>query len=148
LHGEHEDKAINYPSPLHTGSELCGTIAMQWLNKCTTQHAKCRELHPAADWLPARLIDVGVLKDSQQPRLIITSELKNGSNNSYVTLSHRWASTHVVKLESSNIDSFSQCIPLESLSNTFLDAIRVTRALGVRYLWIDSLCIIQDSLAD
>ena len=53
-----------------------------------------------------------------------------------------------MKLVSSNIDSFRQCIPLESLSSTFLDAIRVTRALGLRYLWIDSLCIIQDSLAD
>lgn len=65
-----------------------------------------------------------------------------------MTLSHRWASTNVIKLVSSNIDSFRQCIPLESLSSTFLDAIRVTRALGLRYLWIDSLCIIQDSLAD
>jgi hypothetical protein len=121
---------------------------MQWFINCITHHAKCREQHTTADWLPTRLIDVGLPRDSQQPRLILTSELKSGSNNSYVTLSHRWASTHVVKLESSNIDSFRQCIPLGSLSSTFLDAIRVTRALGVRYLWIDSLCIIQDSLAD
>lgn len=133
-------------SPLHTGSEQYKSIAMQWLANCTTHHAKCREEFIAGDWLPTRLIDVGV--SGQQPRLIITSELKRESNVGYVTLSHRWASTHVVKLESSNIDSFKQCIPLESLSSTFLDAVKATRALGFRYLWIDSLCIMQDSMVD
>lgn len=131
---------------MHTGSEVCRSIATQWLVNCTTHHAKCREKLITPNWLPARLIDVGV--SGEQPRLILTSELGRESNTSYVTLSHRWASTHIVKLESSNIDSFKQCIPLESLSSTFLDAVKVTRALSCQYLWIDSLCIIQDSLAD
>jgi hypothetical protein len=39
-------------------------------------------------------------------------------------------------------------IPLSSLPKTFLDAIVVTKALGLRYLWIDSLCIIQDDEDD
>lgn len=39
-------------------------------------------------------------------------------------------------------------IPLHTLSKTFQDAVEVTRRLGIRYLWIDSLCIIQDSAAD
>jgi len=121
---------------------------MRWLINCITHHAKCREQQTPADWLPSRLIAVGIPGNSQQPQLILTSELRGRNNNSYVTLSHRWASTHVVRLKSSNIDSFRQRIPLESLSSTFLDAIRVTRALSVQYLWIDSLCIIQDSLAD
>lgn len=121
---------------------------MRWLKNCLTRHAKCREQQTPVDWLPTRLIDVRLPGDSQQPQLILTSELKSERNNGYLTLSHRWASTHVVTLKSSNIDSFKQRIPLESLSSTFLDAIKVTRALGVRYLWIDSLCIIQDSLVD
>ncbi|KAK0707181.1 hypothetical protein B0T21DRAFT_273005, partial [Apiosordaria backusii] len=61
----------------------------------------------------------------------------------YVTLSHRWASSEVVELKSTNIDTFRQCIPLESLPQTFMDAIAVTRTLSIRYIWIDSLCIIQ-----
>jgi hypothetical protein len=124
---------------------------MRWLINCITHHPKCREHHSqqsSTDWLPTRLIDVGLPGNIQLPQLILSSELKSESNNSYATLSHRWTSTHVVKLESSNIDSFRQCIPSESLSRTFVDAITVTRALGIRYLWIDSLCIIQDSLAD
>jgi hypothetical protein len=39
-------------------------------------------------------------------------------------------------------------IPFESLQKTFKDAVTVTHQLGFRYLWIDSLCIIQDSVAD
>lgn len=39
-------------------------------------------------------------------------------------------------------------IDCKALSKTFLDAIEVTRSLGLRFLWIDSLCIIQDSIED
>lgn len=37
---------------------------------------------------------------------------------------------------------------LSDLPPLFQDAIIITRQLGLRYLWIDSLCIIQDSLRD
>lgn len=39
-------------------------------------------------------------------------------------------------------------IPWELLPTTFRDAIQVTKGLGIRYLWIDSLCIIQDDDVD
>ena len=145
---EQVDKAIEYPSPSSTGSQLCWKIAMRWLGTCITHHPQCREPRSVTDWLPTRLIDVGVAGDSQEPRLLLTSELKNRNNIGYTTLSHRWASARVAKLESSNIDLFRRRIPLESLSSAFLDAIRATRALGFRYLWIDSLCIVQDSAID
>ena len=70
------------------------------------------------------------------------SALKGKDNIGYVTFNHRWTASSVVKLESANIDSFKQCIHIDSLSDTFLDGIEVTRALGLRYLWVDSLCII------
>lgn len=54
----------------------------------------------------------------------------------------------MVKLESSNLESFMQRIPMETLSQTFIDSIEFTRSLGVRYIWIDSICILQDSLED
>lgn len=136
---------------MHTGSELCKSLAMRWFINCITRHTKCRERHSqqsSTDWLPTRLINVGLPGNAQLPQLILISKLKSARNNSYITLSHHWESTHIVKLESSNIDLFRQCIPFKSLSNTFVDTITVTRALGIRYLWINSLCIIQDSLAD
>jgi hypothetical protein len=45
----------------------------------------------------------------------------------------------------SNIEARMELLILEELPRNFIDAIKVTRLLGFRYLWIDSLCIIQDS---
>lgn len=121
---------------------------MPWLNNCLANHVECREMQSHDNWLPTRLIDVDLSSSQPKPRLVITSQLGVGTNASYVTLSHRWASTNVLELKSSNLDSFKERIPMETLSTTFLDAIKVTRDLGFRYLWIDSLCIIQNSQAD
>ncbi|KAG4428183.1 hypothetical protein IFR05_016332 [Cadophora sp. M221] len=52
------------------------------------------------------------------------------------------------KLVTSNIDAMKRAIDLENLSPTFRDAVAVCRHLGLRYLWIDSLCIVQDSAQD
>jgi hypothetical protein len=41
-----------------------------------------------------------------------------------------------------------ESVPLQDLSPTFRDAILFTRQVGIRYIWIDSLCILQDSPED
>ena len=123
-------------------------MAIQWFDNCLRNHAKCSERFADSDQLPTRLIDVGPLDGTQEPRLVLSSELQGCLDLRYITLSHRWASSTVLKLESTNIESLRRCIPLESLPQTFVDAIEVTRALSARYLWIDSLCILQDSLDD
>jgi hypothetical protein len=51
-------------------------------------------------------------------------------------------------LEKSNLEVLKNCIPLEALSQTFKDAIEIARELGFAYIWIDSLCIIQDDPED
>lgn len=66
----------------------------------------------------------------------------------YTTLSHRWGNTPMMKTTMSNFQAFQATISLHSLPATFRDAVLVTRKLGLRYLWIDSLCIIQDSPED
>lgn len=70
---------------------------------------------------------------------------------SYMTLSHCWGEQdgpRPPKLTNANLDSMRNRIPIEALPRTFKDAIQVARSLGVSYLWIDSLCIIQDSMED
>lgn len=66
----------------------------------------------------------------------------------YVTLSHCWGTAPFFTLLSSNLKAFQEEIPFEALSKTFLDAIEVARFTGFQYLWIDSLCIIQDDESD
>ena len=70
------------------------------------------------------------------------------SHEGYTTLSHCWGGRDVLKLTLHTQTSFKQGIPLASLPLTFQDAVDVTRKLGLRYLWIDSLCILQDSVED
>ncbi|CAG9942401.1 unnamed protein product [Clonostachys rosea f. rosea IK726] len=66
----------------------------------------------------------------------------------YATLSHCWGGQSIIKLTTDALAQFQKKIETASLPQTFRDAILVARRLGIRYLWIDSLCIIQDSLQD
>ena len=69
-------------------------------------------------------------------------------STSYATLSHVWGSGSPMRLISKNLLQCQHDIPLASLPQTFTDAIQLTNALGLSYLWIDSLCIIQDLTLD
>jgi len=70
------------------------------------------------------------------------------SNIEYATLSHCWGSGENVKLTKSNLHVFESTIPRDELCKTFQDAIFIVSMLDVKYLWIDSLCIIQDDEED
>lgn len=94
--------------------------------------------------LPTRVIDVGT-NEEEAPILVET----NGRSGQYITLSHRWPNaSEMVKLETTSLEAFKKGLVHESLPNAFRDAILVTRALGIRYIWIDSICILQDDLED
>ncbi|KAF2002122.1 HET-domain-containing protein [Amniculicola lignicola CBS 123094] len=72
----------------------------------------------------------------------------NISHAPYATLSHCWGGHQPICLKTGSFSSFTQQIPFESLPRTFGDAVEATLALGLSWLWIDSLCIIQDSEDD
>lgn len=65
-----------------------------------------------------------------------------------MTLSHCWGKRQIITTTVENLEAHKQAIPISALSRTFQDAIAVTQSMGFRYLWIDSLCIIQDSPED
>ena len=88
--------------------------------------------------LPARLIDVG-LDSTQSPRLVNTA----GQTGFYVALSHIWGSSEK-KLTKSNMNIYERGIESSDIPRCALDAIELTRKLGVRYIWIDSLCVVRD----
>lgn len=66
----------------------------------------------------------------------------------YVALSHCWGSCPTLKTLSTNIERFRIGVPLRDLPPTFKDAVKMTKSLSFDYIWIDSLCIVQDSLTD
>ena len=121
----------------------------KWLKRCDSEHADlCSvglsgERVGAMTALPTRLVDVGLV-ETPTCRLAVTQ----GMVGRYAALSHRWGGKNPLKTMRANLDQHKQEIPLGRLPQTFQDAIRLTRQLGLGYIWIDSLCIIQDSPQD
>lgn len=66
----------------------------------------------------------------------------------YTALSYCWGGSRLFQTTKALYYDFQREINLEEMPRTLLDAVTVTRNLGIRYLWIDALCIIQDDLLD
>jgi hypothetical protein len=66
----------------------------------------------------------------------------------YVTLSHVWGKKRIITTTTINKAEHEKCIPFGELSQTFRDAVATVRSLNLRYLWIDSMCILQDDPQD
>jgi hypothetical protein len=118
--------------------------------QCLSQHIACRE-DSDKDWLPTRLIEISPAFAQYQARLIIPARMnpeERGVPRKYVALSHIWGKSQFTRLTTSNLQDLQESISPSDLSQTFQDAIIVALRLGVRYLWIDSLCIVQDSPED
>ncbi len=124
------------------------TLVRKWLDTCRAFDKFCNQ-RKRRSGLPSRLVDVGVPEKLVQPHLFIPSAAETTNGIVYLTLSHVWGDpVNMFKLTSGNMDELLRGIDLDRLSKTFRDAIMITRRLGYRYLWIDSLCIVQDSPAD
>lgn len=117
-----------------------------WLHACQTEHRNC--VHRQTNFVPTRLLDVKARGIGADVQLIVTRSLFSDkvTGPTYLTLSHCWGPKHLhsVTTERANLKNRMKRIPFEDLSQTFQDAVQITRDLGQRYLWIDSLCIIQD----
>lgn len=133
------DYENGFEIPCSSASDTC----LQWIQ---TRLDECSKSHdcwsPTSTEKPTRLLEVG--KD----RLVLRSNL---DVQEYATLSHRWgkSSSAIRKLLKENIDQLTLSgVALSSLSQTFRDAVDLCERLGIRYIWIDSLCIIQDDPQD
>lgn len=119
--------------------------ASAWIQDCLKNHPDCFR-QPDRDWSfrPTRLIDV-----SSRACLRVTYDLGR-ENTRYVALSHRRGRdmSEAAKTSVSNQISRSQGISEDALPSSFRHAFAFARSLGVSYVWIDSLCVIQDPLED
>ncbi|RYP63125.1 hypothetical protein DL771_009419 [Monosporascus sp. 5C6A] len=111
-----------------------------WLAECD-KHPHCVPQKPQ---MPIRLIDVGT--DAAQVTLV---EPGQAVCDRYVALSYRWGEgvKHFATAEESQAARRAGII-VADLPRTLRDAVALTRRIGLRYLWIDALCIFQDDLAD
>ncbi|QIW95657.1 hypothetical protein AMS68_001175 [Peltaster fructicola] len=70
------------------------------------------------------------------------------SDTQYAALSYCWGTNENLKMTRSNIRAFEQGIDPRQLPRTISHAVETSTRLGIRYLWVDALCIIQDDRAD
>ena len=139
------DNQCGYTPSSSTDSPGSWELISQWLKQCTGNHSRCNAPIPEL-WAPTRLLDIGT-PESEFVRLVETEEslfLKQP----YATLSHCWGNAQITMTKLATISEFRHDVSYELLPKTFNDAIRIARSLHLRYLWIDSLCIIQDSRDD
>lgn len=107
-------------------------VAALWLRKCLGHQDCRREKRPH---LPTRILDV----DREEPALVVNSTM----TEPYVTLSYCWGGAQPLILTLESLPAFIHGITISTMPLLFQEVITLLRALEIRFLWIDALCIIQ-----
>jgi len=132
----------------YTGSGQAWETGLKWLKTCVMKHgALCPAIFTPAGppKLPLRVIDI-VARESQDVRLVET----DGQVGHYACLSHCWGDKQPLRttLDPDTLSLYKKGIRWGSLPRTFQEAIIVARPFDFQFLWIDSLCILQDDIQD
>ena len=112
-------------------------VVKEWIGHCIEKHG-----HAQGSAMPTRLLEIR--RDGQELVLCDSST----EIQAYAALSYRWGSTKQKTLGVDTIEEFRTGLATQDLPQTFQDAIWVCRQLGIRFLWVDSLCIVQDDPMD
>ncbi|KAK8137564.1 hypothetical protein PG984_003057 [Apiospora sp. TS-2023a] len=116
-----------------------------WVADCDKQHPDCNS--DRGSMLPKRVIDLGF--DGDEGLDVVLRETDHYQcSGPYITLSYSWGSGQNLTTTKDNLDSHRTRIRWDEIPTLFQGVIKIARALSVRYLWIDALCIIQDDGAD
>ncbi|ERF68822.1 hypothetical protein EPUS_06266 [Endocarpon pusillum Z07020] len=123
-------------------SKACFDTIRRWIDECSTEHARCHS--DASGPLPHRVIDVRGVSGTSD---VFLYESHHEAAR-YIALSHCWGRQPPLTTTKATLLERKFAIRWTTLPQTFQDAISITRELGVQYLWIDSLCILQDDEGD
>ncbi|RAL62017.1 hypothetical protein DID88_002506 [Monilinia fructigena] len=135
-----ESSFIGRPISARSDSPDCYSLAKQWLAVCSRDHKDCG---PIKTRCPTRLINVGSTDTNP-----ILDENSDRGDCEWIALSYLWGGDGYLKLEEQTYESLKNGIPVEDFPATLRDAVLITRELGLKYIWIDALCIRQDSKDD
>ncbi|PNP76456.1 hypothetical protein FNYG_10194 [Fusarium nygamai] len=113
-----------------------------WIGECIDDHEDCKAASEDRPF-PTRLVAVG--DEDTKPHLFIPSSDDRGR---YIALSHCWGDVMPLKTTRATFAEFYQKVDFARFPKTFQEAMIVCRKLNIEYLWIDSLCIIQDDEHD
>lgn len=147
----HED-GVDCRAQLHQSGDLTTRYdqglpsAQSWLKQCSHSHSACSHASSGdAKTLPARLLDISPDGQEACVRVVDSSSISSQSDSAdYVALSHMWSESHAT-LTNNSLKAMKANIPLSTLSDALNTAISAAQGLGYRYIWSDSLCVIQDN---
>jgi hypothetical protein len=136
-------------SPTTDISSKSGNQVKIWIDECSRNHPNCVRKAETI-WVPTRLLDLQ-FGDLNSVRLVITAI--EHTTGPYITLSHCWGlptpdNSFLTTQGEKVLEYTIKGIKIADLSVNFQQAIGIARFMGIRYMWIDSLCIIQGPQSD
>jgi hypothetical protein len=130
-----------------TSSDESFSWAEEQFRDCVKCHQACPS--PVDTPLPTRVLDLGLLEEGGCGNPIVKLYETHNEIAQYVCLSHCWGKAPITHTTTtSTLRQYQGHIAWSALPRTFQHAIIFTQKLRIRYLWIDSLCIIQDDKED
>lgn len=120
------------------------TQAKTWFHECTRPNTDHECSLPPEDFVPTRLIRIPASENVTSVNIVETG----GVYVPWCALSYCWGGPQLKRTMKANLKNGSRSIALSELPATILDAILATHRLKIPYLWVDSLCIIQDDRHD
>lgn len=146
------EMVVYKPVPSSMRSDQAIEMIQGWLGTCNFSHKDCPKNE--AGYLPTRVIDVGNPDGTEEPYLFVpghpnSRHVDPNHRQGYIALSYCWGSREELAKKPpllttpSSLGGHMSSIPLGSLPATIADAVIITRQQGIRYLWVDSLCILQ-----
>lgn len=159
--------SLDFSSTLSTGTL---SLVSSWAKECVTSHSKCSIIFGSDNvsqpkpWFPDRLVQVRRKETGAlTARLVLKSNtanfpVSNSKQLDYLSLSHCWGPPPDPSaplggragsvLTENTLDKWTTALPVNDLPLAFRHAITICALLGFEYIWIDSLCILQDSRQD
>ncbi|USP79146.1 hypothetical protein yc1106_06420 [Curvularia clavata] len=125
--------------------------ARSMIKNCLDNHGTCSR-RSRLSTLPKRILDLSTGEDAKSLRLHESEYIQDERRyeyGEYVALSHIWGTAeNIPKTTLQTIESHKKAIPWSTLPRVYQEAIFLTRALGFRWLFVDSLCLIQDDVQE
>lgn len=151
------------PLELDSASDASLDFVASWLQKCTREHATGR-CSQGSTVLPTRVLDIGSQGDIIK-LVDVTDQMGKYASLSYCVSEQtktiemrfwrlnmipytKWGRSPPYLTSQDNIEVRRAGIDIRETPQTFKDAVLIARRLGLRFLWIDSLCICQDDAGD
>ncbi|TVY62268.1 hypothetical protein LSUE1_G009236, partial [Lachnellula suecica] len=136
---------ITRPANPNASSPAAFSKAKTWISECVEGHVQYQQASTSSSEMPSRLLEISLEENGDYS---IRLHESNDEAASYIALSYIWGGPQACRTLTSNIEEHMQRIDSKKLPRTIMDAVRCTNNLDLKYLWVDSLCIIQDSPED